>query len=56
MNRHDFGVFKKFSAAPENAEDFERWVRQEEVLPFLDLEIRDDEIILYANNLSKGGP
>lgn len=49
MDRHDFGVFEKFSAAPDNAEDFERWVRQEDVLPFLDLEIRDDEIMLYAS-------
>jgi hypothetical protein len=41
----------KFSREPKDAAEFEKWIQQSEVVPFLERECRDDDIIVYASFL-----
>ena len=49
MNPINLGVFRLLSEEPKSDEDFERWIRQDEVVAFLEDDLFDDHILLYVS-------
>lgn len=48
MNLFNLEKIISLSKEPEQKEEFDLWVQQGEVIPFLEQEIRDENIIIYA--------
>jgi hypothetical protein len=48
MEKFDLDDISQFVKEPEQKTDFNTWVKQEVVLPFLEREIKDENIIIYA--------
>lgn len=49
MNPIDLRPFRWLAEEPTSKEDFERWIRQEEVMSFLEDDMNDDHILLYVS-------
>ncbi|MCK4827638.1 hypothetical protein KA005_68555 [bacterium] len=49
MNLYNPKEILPLSIEPEQKEIFDAWVRQEDVIPFLEKEIEDENIIIYAS-------
>ncbi len=49
MNPIDLRPFRWLAEEPTSKEDFERWIRQDEVISFLEDEVNDDRILLYVS-------
>ncbi len=49
MNPIDLRPFHWLAEEPTSKEDFERWIRQEEVISFLEDDMNDDHILLYVS-------
>lgn len=48
MNRFHLDLILAFAKEPQQKQEFDRWVQQEEVISFLEHEVQDEEIIIYA--------
>lgn len=49
MDRFNLDALRGLYQAPRQKEEFDRWVQQKEVISFLEQEIQDEEIIIYAS-------
>lgn len=49
MNIFNFNSIKAISIEPEGEEQFNQWIEQTDICPFLEKEIHDEHIILYAS-------
>jgi len=48
MKNFNLDLFSPFIKEPVQKVNFDKWIQQEDIIPFLDQEINDEDIIIYA--------